>query len=223
MSLPLDTPSTKKISQPVFPRRSASTTKPLTLLMETTTLHIKNMVCPRCIRVVREELEKIGVQVIALDLGWATVGTEGEYLKKGLIEHVLVESGFELIKDRWQEMTEQIKVLIVKLIHHNDPPHMYSNYSNFIAEQLGKDYQYLSQIFSSHEGVTLEKFIILQKVERAKELLSYGQLPIGQIARELGYSSLAHFSNQFKQQTGHTPSAYKRLDYPFRKGLDHVC
>lgn len=103
-------------------------------MMETVTLHIKNMVCARCIRVVREELKKTGLNVMAIGLGVATVSAESELLDMGLIGKVLYASGFELVKDKWKEMTKQIKIMIINILYYKDPPNLYTNYSDFIAE-----------------------------------------------------------------------------------------
>jgi len=180
------------------------------------------MVCDRCIRVVREELAQIQLAVVAIELGEVTVVSKEEELDLELIRSVLEPNGFELLRDKKDELIERIKVLIIKLIHHQDPPTLLINYSDYIATQVGKDYQYLSQIFSTHEHITIEKYVILQKIERAKELLSYQELSIGELARQLGYSSLAHFSNQFKHIMAITPSQYQKMHQRPRTSLDKI-
>lgn len=190
--------------------------------MTTTRLPIKNMVCDRCIQAVREELEKIHLGVAEVTLGEVVITDSGKVLDKELIREVLEKRGFKLIEDKRERMVERMKTLIIQLIHYDDPPALGINYSGYLAGQIGRDYAYISQVFSAHEGTTLEKYIILQKVERAKELIAYDELAIGQIARQLGYRSLAHFSNQFKRITRFTPSQYKRSDQHPRQGLDKL-
>ena len=182
-------------------------------------LHIKNMVCPRCGRVVREELENLGLQVQQVELGRAVVCSKGE-LPLQQIREALEAAGFELLEDQKARLVEQIKNLIIDLVHHH-PKELQVNYSDYIAERIGREYHYLSQLFSQLENVTIERYIILQKIERVKELLVYGELTLSEIAWQLHYSSVAHISSQFKQVTGFTPTEFKKLK-GHRKGLDQV-
>lgn len=175
------------------------------------------MVCGRCVRVVKEELEKLGLTVEAIDLGEATVSGK---INRDQIRNVLAEAGFELLEDKRAKLVEQIKNFIIWLVQH--PQESNYNYSDQIASHLEKDYHYLSQLFSSSENVTIEKFIILQKIERVKELLVYNEQSLSEMAYALGYSSVAHLSSQFKQVTGFTPSAFKKLKSHNRKPLDKL-
>ncbi|MBK0404618.1 AraC family transcriptional regulator [Adhaeribacter sp. BT258] len=180
-------------------------------------LAIKNMVCQRCVRVVKEELENLGLEVKVIELGEATVtGNAGSEQ----IKQVLAKAGFELLEDKKARQVEQIKNFIIQLIQEPEARHL--NYSDLIAEHVGKDYHYLSQLFSSSENVTIEKYIILQKIERVKEWLVYDELTLSEMAYKLGYSSVAHLSSQFKQVTGFTPTAFKKLKAHKRKPLDKV-
>ena len=186
------------------------------------TLHIKNMVCPRCERVVREELEKLGLEVRHVELGEAQVFPKaGGEVEQEAVRVALEQAGFELLEDQKAKLVERIKTLIVDLIHHH-PEELRVNYSDYIAAQIDRDYHYLSQLFSSLENVTIEKYIILQKIEKVKELLVYGELTLSEIAYQLHYSSVAHLSNQFKQVTGFTPTEFKKLKSHQRKGLDKI-
>ncbi|KAA9332604.1 AraC family transcriptional regulator [Adhaeribacter soli] len=180
-------------------------------------LAIKNMVCARCVRVVKEELEKLGLTVDQVELGEATVSGTAD---REEIKETLAAAGFELLEDKKAKLVEQIKNYIIWLVQH--PEARNTNYSDKIAEHLGKDYHYLSQLFSASENVTIERYIILQKIERVKELLVYDELNLSEIAYELGYSSVAHLSNQFKQVTGFTPTAFKKLKNHHRQPLDRL-
>ncbi len=191
--------------------------------MDTTKLMIKNMVCNRCIKVVREELEKIGLDVRSVLLGEVIVGCRIEDLPINKIREVLEENGFELIEDKKARAIEQIKLIIIKLVRNDaeeNPLNM--NYSEYLVKELGMDYHYLSTLFSSVENITIEQLIILQKIEWAKELLKYGELTLSEIAYKLGYSSVQHLSNQFKKVTGLTASQFKSMTENIRKPLDHL-
>jgi AraC-like DNA-binding protein len=191
--------------------------------MKTTHLAVKNMVCDRCIGVLTRELQKEGFSVIKTKLGEVEIATHigQEDLEK--IKKILKINGFELVEDRKQKVVEQIKTLVIEIIHRNlEATPLLMNYSDYLSKKLGFDYSYLSMLFSSHEGITIEKYIILQKIERVKELLSYGELTLSEIAYQMNYSSVQHLSNQFKKVTGISPSAYKQQKNKVRKGLDEV-
>lgn len=183
-------------------------------------LHIKNMVCARCIRVVQEELSEIGLKVTSIHLGEADVQSSNP-IDKSQISTVLERAGFELLEDKNIRMVERIKALLINQIHHSSGE-LNVNYSDYIAKEIGKDYSYLSSLFSSIENITIEKFIILQKIERVKEWLIYDELTLSEMAFKLGYSSVAHLSGQFKQVTGLTPSAFKKEKKNSRKFLDQI-
>jgi AraC family transcriptional regulator len=191
--------------------------------METTQLLIKNMVCNRCIKVVTEELEKLGLKVVNVSLGKAVI--EGGLGKKSAtkLRTALKENGFELIEDKKGQIIEQIKTLLINLIHYNqEETPLLVNYSKYISENLDIDYAYLTTLFSEEEGITIEKFIILQKIERVKELLTYQELTLSEIAYQMNYSSVQYLSNQFRKVTGLTPTAYKQQTENQRKTLDSV-
>lgn len=180
------------------------------------------MVCGRCIRVVREELAKLGLRVGRIELGEVDLldGLPIDYKK---VAAVLKQNGFELIEDKNAKIIEHIKLAILKMVQHD---HSVSplrvNYSDYISRELGHDYHSLSSLFSSIESVTIEQYIILQKIERVKELLKYGELTLSEIAYNMGYSSVQHLSNQFKKVTGLTPSHFKGIKESLRKPLDKI-
>ncbi len=187
-----------------------------------TVIHIKNMVCNRCIKVVREELEKLELKVNEIILGKATIQTSDGNLPVEKIEKVLNENGFELIEDKNVKLIEKIKVLIIERIHHSDKSLEKINFHKYITDELNVNYNHLSTLFSTSEGTTIEKFIIHQKIEKVKELLAYDELTLSEIAYRLGYSSVQHLSNQFKQVTGFTPSNFKEMNSPKRVPLDKI-
>jgi len=190
-----------------------------------TTLYIKNMVCDRCKLAVTHELEKIGLHPVKVALGEVTLQEENidsnklEKLDKGLRD-----LGFERIDDRKARLIEHIKNKVIEIIHHGNPANRKLNWSDILAESLHYDYNYLSNLFSSVEGITVEQYIIRQKIEKVKELLFYDELTLSEIAGKLGYSSVAHLSAQFKKVTGLTPSEMKksrRIDLN-RRSIDDV-
>jgi AraC-like DNA-binding protein len=188
--------------------------------MNTTKLHIKNMVCARCIRVVEEELLKAGINVHNVRLGEAeaVLKSEGEL---EIIRKILKENGFDLADSRRAQIIEKIKNIVVAQIHHNDNVEKI-NFSELLANELALDYHYISTLFSQQEGMTIEKYIILQRIERVKELLKYDELSLSEIAFKTGYSSVAHLSNQFKKVTGLSATEYKKLRENDRTALDEI-
>jgi len=187
------------------------------------TLYIKNMVCPRCIRVVQEELEKLGITVNSIALGEVKVSYSIEEISEETLSKILEDNGFELLIDKKAKIIEQIKNYIINLIHYDDlEKYEHSNFSDLLEKELDKDYHYLTSLFSSIENITIEQFIILQKIEKAKELLKYGELTLSEIAFKLGYKSVQHLSNQFKKVTGLTASQFKKMTSNLRKPIDSV-
>lgn len=190
-----------------------------------TTLYIKNMVCNRCVMVVKHELERHGLHPTKVSLG-EVVLEENEVSddQQNKLDAALVNLGFERIDDRKARLIEAIKNKVIQMIHHADKVDMRFNWSSVLSEELHYEYNYLSNLFSSVEGVTLEQYIIRQKIEKVKELLFYDELSLSEIGDRLGYSSVAHLSAQFKKITGFTPSEMKKsrdIDQN-RKPLDSV-
>ena len=187
-----------------------------------TVLYIKNMVCPRCIETVEQVLTDNGFNVQHIKLGEVEIDKEPSLSQMKKIAEVLKERGFELLIDKKSQTVDRIKSEIIKLVHHNENEILDVNLSTHLAHLIGADYSSISNLFSSLEGITIEKFTILQKIEKAKELLSYGELTSSEIAWKMGYSSAAHLSSQFKKETGMTPGQYKNLKDKERKSLDEV-
>ena len=181
---------------------------------------IKNMVCDRCIMVVNREFEKIGVYPVSIKLGKVEVEKDLSKDQLTRLEHSLEQLGFELLGDKRSKLIENIKSIIIQLVHHPSGEKTI-NLSQSITKELHLDYSYLSGLFSEMEHTTIEKYFIRQKIERAKELVMYDEHSISQVADILGYSSVAHLSNQFKQVTGYTPTQFKKLPGK-RKPLDKV-
>lgn len=185
--------------------------KPLNLKSMVSTFYISNMVCDRCLRVVREQFVNAGILPVSITPGEVTV-QEGPVPEeqKEQIKSALQENGFAMLEDTKEQLIEKVKNEIIKRIHHSKRLDLKLNWSDLLAEKMQLEYHYLSNLFSSHEGVTIEQYIIRQKVERVKELLFYDEQSLGQIAILLGYSSIQHISTQFKKVTGLTPSQFKK-------------
>ncbi len=190
--------------------------------MSSSILHIKNMVCNRCIKVVREELTEIGYTIETIELGEVELLEEIDNTKTEQIRQVLSGNGFELIDDKKSWTINKLKTLIIEYIHHDREKAKHLNLSELLSKELGHDYSYLSKLFSSVEGVTIEKYLILQKIEKVKELLVYDELSLNDISYQLGYSNASHLSKQFKDTTGLTPSHFKKIKEKKRKPLDKV-
>jgi len=186
-----------------------------------TTLFIKNMVCNRCIMVVQNELDKLGFDVMNIKLGEVMLAKEPTPEEKSNLDKVLVSLGFEIIVDKKSRIIEQIKNIIIDLVHHQDND-IKTNLSDVLSSKLHHDYNYLSNLFSEVEGTTIEKYFIAQKIEKVKELLVYDELSLSEIAFRLNYSSVAYLSNQFKKVTGLTPSHFKQIKVDKRKPLDSL-
>lgn len=190
--------------------------------MSLTTLHVKNMVCNRCIKVIQDEFDKLGIVIESIKLGEIDISQKLNKGEINTIKEVLETNGFELIDDKKSQIIDSIRTLVVEITHYNKEVKAHTNYSDFIAQELGYDYSYLSHLFSSAEGITIEKYFILQKVERVKELLEYNELSLKEIAHQQGYSSVQHLSNQFKKITGLSPSHFKKLKEKKRLPLDEL-
>lgn len=186
-------------------------------------LLIKNMVCDRCIRTVREELERSGQEVVRIELGRAEILPDPDDARLAEIRQTLENHGFELLDDKKAALVDQIRKLVIEEVQHlkgNKPENM--NFSEYLAQKTGYDYSYVSHLFSSETGQTVEQYIIAQRIEKIKEWLSYNELSVSEIAWRLGYSSVAHLSNQFKKATGMTPAAFRKEGNQSRIPLDKV-
>ena len=179
------------------------------------------MVCDRCLMIIRPQLENLGFTVKEIALGYAEITPEPDEEQLQMIAAALKVPGFELINKEADKTIEMIKNIVIELVHHSDLSELKISYSDLIANRLKKDYTYLSRLFSNSQDVTIEHFIIEQKVEKIKELLDYGELNLNEIAYRMGYSSSAHLSTQFKSITGLTPSQYRSSNQQ-RKPIDKI-
>ncbi|HEY9115841.1 MAG TPA: AraC family transcriptional regulator [Bacteroidales bacterium] len=191
--------------------------------MTTETLQIKNMVCNRCIKVVTEELTNLGFRIKSIELGKVELAWAVEEKELEIIKNNLEENGFELLSDRTSKLVSKIKTEILKVVHHGEKVPENMKLSEYLSQKVGHDYSYLSNLFSSTEGLTIEKYLILQKIEKVKELLVYNELSLNEIAFQLDYSSVQYLSNQFKKITGLTPTHYKKIQKTKRISLDKVA
>ncbi|MBS7565677.1 helix-turn-helix transcriptional regulator [Mucilaginibacter sp. SMC90] len=185
-------------------------------------LHIKNMVCDRCIMVVRQQFISLGLTAETVVLGQATIHPDADTEQLNQISAALKVLGFELIDSEKDRLIERIKNLVIEKVHYSDLTDTHINFSNYLSDKLNKEYTYLSRAFSDAEDITIEKFIIQQKIEKVKELMSYGELNLTEVAFKMGYSSSAHLSAQFKQTTGMTPSQFKASAPADRKSINNI-
>lgn len=177
------------------------------------------MVSLRCKLIVKQELEKLGIHCANIDLGMVDIkdNIDVEQIKE--LKRNLAVVGLEVMDDMKSIIIEKIKNVIIEMVHYSDEP-LKVNYSDYISEKLGYDYTYLSNLFSEVKGITIQHYIITNKIERAKELILYDELNLTEISYELNFSSVAHLSNQFKKITGHTPTFYKNLAKSKRKRIN---
>jgi len=184
-------------------------------------LYIKYMVSLRCIMMVKDELKKLGLKYIAVELGVVDIMEDITQQQHDELKINLLRSGLELLDDKRAILIEKIKAVIVEMIHYADElPKV--NYSDYIAEKLNYDYTYLANIFSEVKGITIQQFIIIHKIEKVKELLLYDELNLTEISYKMNYSSVAHLSNQFKKVTGLSPSFYKQLKQKRNENLENL-
>ena len=188
--------------------------------MKTTTIHIKNMVSRCCIVLIKEKLEKAGILVDEISLGKATIRFDETRVSREDIRKVLLELGTDLIEDREQQLVEKIKLAVIELIHYMNNVDSIVRKSDYLVEKLGLSYSYLSRIFSSHEHITLERYIILNKIERIKELIDQEEFTLSEIAFMMDYSSVQYLSSQFRNITGMTVSEYKAGDRSSKRPID---
>ncbi len=191
-------------------------------MMESTQkLFIKNMVCHRCKVVVSRILKMNHIEADHIELGEVELKNPIDANQLQIIKEELEEVGFELIDDKRSKLIEQIKTIIIQLIHENNSE-LKVNLSDYLSEQTKADYKYISNLFSEMEGQTIEKYSIQQKIEKVKELIVYDELSLSEIALQLNYSSVAHLSAQFKKVTGLTPTVFKQLNKHTRKSIDKI-
>jgi AraC-like DNA-binding protein len=179
------------------------------------------MVCGRCITAVRALLDQTGLQYELVQLGEVVLKEEPSPAQMEDLKEKLALLGFELLSDSKSRLIDKVKTMIIEQVHYGKGDTRF-NLSETLSSALHKDYSYLSSLFSETEGITIEKYLINQKVEKVKELLLYDELPLSDIAFELGYSSTAHLSAQFKKVTGLTPTDFKKTKDNKRKTIDKI-
>ncbi|MBK8656873.1 MAG: AraC family transcriptional regulator [Haliscomenobacter sp.] len=179
------------------------------------------MVSNRCKLAVKEVLKNLGVHFIIVDLGEVEIMEELSQEQRAQLREGLLQTGLELMDDRKGILIERIKNAIVEMVHHSDDSPK-TNFSDYLSDKLHYDYTYLANLFSEVQGATIGQFIIAHKIERIKELITYGELNISEIAWKMNYSSVAHLSNQFKKITGLTPTHFKQLKEKRRSPIEKI-
>ncbi len=179
------------------------------------------MVSTRCKMVVKDELRRLGLHFIVVDLGEVEIMEDITSDQRKNLETALRISGLELMEDKKAILIEKIKNVIIEMVHYNDE-FPTTNFSGYLSEKLGHDYTYMSNMFSEIKGITIEQYIIAHKIERVKELLMYEELNLTEISYRMNYSSVAHLSNQFKKVTGLTPTHFMLLKNKRRSPLEEV-
>jgi AraC-like DNA-binding protein len=179
------------------------------------------MVSNRCKLAVKEELKKLGLHYVFVDLGEVKIKESISIEKRELLKLNLHQSGLELMDDKKAMLIEKIKTIIIEMVHHTDEI-LKINFSDYLSSKMNHDYTYLSNLFSESQATTIEHYIILHKTERIKELIIDGENNITEIAWKMGYSSVAHLSNQFKKVTGQSPSFYRQLKNKHRCPIEEI-
>ncbi|MEI6173489.1 MAG: AraC family transcriptional regulator [Bacteroidota bacterium] len=185
------------------------------------TIQVKNMTSSCCIHLLRKEFSVDGIEIHDIKLGTIVLAVNSKKITWKKIESILEGYGFEIIRDKEKLTVEQIKHAIINLVHNSTYNAMVRN-SDYLVERFGMSYPYISSLFSKHEATTLEKFIILHKIEKVKELIEYGELTLSEIAYIMGYSSVQYLSTQFKSVTGISVTEYKGTSGTNRIGLDQL-
>ena len=179
------------------------------------------MVCIRCKMVVRDELTKLGLKYLSVELGEADLEEDISSDRREKLRAGLLKYGLELMDDKKSVLIQKIKTVITELVHYSEEP-LAINLSDYLSQKLNYDYTYLANLFSEVQGITIEKFFIAHKIERVKELLVYNELTLTEIAYKMHYSSVAHLCTQFKKTTGLTPSHFKELKNKRRSMLEDL-
>jgi AraC-like DNA-binding protein len=179
------------------------------------------MISNRCKIAVKEELRKLGLHFIVVDLGEVEIMENISAEQREQMKVALLISGFELMDDKKAILIEKIKTAVIEMVHHSDE-NIKINFSDYLSEKLSHNYTYLANLFSEVQGISIEQFIIAHKIERIKELIIYDELNITEIAWKMNYSSVAHLSNQFKKVTGLTPSHFRQLKDRRRSSIEDI-
>lgn len=184
-------------------------------------IFIKNMVSHRCINQVTIILTDMGIAYISVGLGEVELAQKLSMIQELDFKYKLKQDGYDLIIDTKSQLSERIKAVIIQMIHYSEE-HIKTNFSVYLSEKTNLNYTYLSNVFRAENGITIQQFIIIHKIERIKELLLYGEMNLSEISYKMHYSSIAHLSNQFKKMTGMSPSEYRNLDVIHRIPLEDL-
>lgn len=183
-------------------------------------VYVKNMVCPRCITVVQQELLKVEINAKAVQLGEIQLEEPLTKLKMEQLKIQLLQVGFEVLDDPKQIIVEQVKTKIIAYVQNKQYSHL--NLSDYLTATSSLSYARIARVFVAHTALTIEKYYILQRVEKVKELISYCELSLDEIAQQLHYKDVSHMSKQFKKIVGIAPSVYRKNQQFERKFLDHI-
>lgn len=179
------------------------------------------MLSTRCVNYISVILKDMGIPLVSVELGQVDLINELSLIQKLDFKNRIKQEGFELIEDRQSIIAERIKLIIIQMVHYSDE-NIKSNFSSYLSEKMNHNYTYLSNVFRSVNGISIQQFIIMNKIERIKALLHYGELNLSEISYKLNYSSIAHLSNQFKKITGYSPTEYRHLDKMQRIPLEQI-
>lgn len=185
------------------------------------TIFIKNMISTACKLFVQAELSNLGIRYNSIDLGEVDLNGNITIAQRIALKESLTKYGLELMEDKRSILIEKIKATIIEMVYYTED-RINTKYSYILSERFNHNYNYLAKVFSDREGITIEKYIISQKIERIKELMKYGEMNMTQIAYLLNYSSVAHLSSQFKKTTGLTPSDYRLLNGNRRRAVEEI-
>lgn len=186
------------------------------------TFFVKYMVCKCCIRIIRQEMEQHGIKVNRIILGEIDTTYDDTKITEADVEKILNDNGFDLVTNKDKILVEQIKTAVIELVHYANNMNSIIRNSDYMVEKLGYSYQHLSALFSKYEPITLEKYIILHKIEKVKEMIEYGELTLSEIAFSMGYSSVQYLSTQFKNITGISVTDYKKTPDVVRKSIAEI-
>ena len=184
-------------------------------------IFIKNMVSHRCINQVTIIITDMGIAYISVGLGEVELAQKLSMIQELDFKYKLKQDGYDLIIDTKSQLSERIKAVIIQMIHYSEE-HIKTNFSVYLSEKTNLNYTYLSNVFRAENGITIQQFIIIHKIERIKELLLYGEMNLSEISYKMHYSSIAHLSNQFKKMTGMSPTEYRNLDVIHRIPLEDL-
>ncbi len=185
-------------------------------------IYIKNMLCFSSIKLLKYEFENNNIKVDSINIGSATISYEDKEVDMKKISSILESNGMSIIISREQKIVEKIKQAVIELIHYMNNVDSIVRKSDYLVEKLGLSYQQLSKIFSKNETITLEKYIILNKIERIKHLIDTKDFTLSEIAYMMDYSSVQYLSNQFKKITGFSVSDYKQYSYIEKIPIDKL-